>query len=82
MDELEFFLIILLLLATIGLSNIVNHFFPFVPVPLIQIGLGIIVSVIPLGIHVPLDPDYFLLFLLLPYFSMMGEMFREQHYGN
>ncbi len=66
MDELEFFLIILLLLATIGLSNIVNHFFPFVPVPLIQIGLGIIVSVIPLGIHIPLDPELFFVVFIAP----------------
>ena len=38
---MELFLIVLGLLVLIGLSNIVNHFIPVIPVPLIQIGLGI-----------------------------------------
>ena len=40
---MELFLTVLGLLVLIGLSNIVNHFIPVIPVPLIQIGLGIIV---------------------------------------
>ena len=43
---MEFFLIVLGLLVLIGLSNIVNHFIPVIPVPLIQIGLGMIVVLV------------------------------------
>jgi monovalent cation/hydrogen antiporter len=63
---MEFFLAILLLLAIIGLSNIINHFMPFIPVPLIQITLGIILAAIPLGIHIQLDPDLFFVIFIAP----------------
>ncbi len=43
---MEFFLIILIMLAAIGLSNVVNHIVPFIPVPLIQIALGVLIAVV------------------------------------
>jgi NhaP-type Na+/H+ or K+/H+ antiporter len=63
---MEFFLIVLLLLATIGLSNFVNHFMPFIPVPLIQIALGVSLAAIPLGIHIQLEPDLFFVLFIAP----------------
>lgn len=63
---MEFFLAILLLLAIIGLSNIINHFTPFIPVPLIQIALGILLAAIPLGIHIQLDPELFFVIFIAP----------------
>ena len=63
---MEFFLAILLLLAIIGLSNIINHFTPFIPVPLIQIALGIILAAAPLGIHIQLDPELFFVIFIAP----------------
>jgi Na+/H+ antiporter len=63
---MEFFLIILLLLAIIGLSNIINHFMPFIPVPLIQIALGIILAAIPLGIHIQMEPELFFVMFIAP----------------
>jgi len=63
---MELFLIILFLLAVIGLSNIVNHFTPFIPVPLIQIALGVAIAAIPLGIHIPMEPELFFVLFIAP----------------
>ncbi|MFC4620024.1 Na+/H+ antiporter [Camelliibacillus cellulosilyticus] len=60
------FLIVLLLLALIGLSNLLNHVVPFIPVPLIQIALGIIAAVLPFGIHVPMESELFLVLFIAP----------------
>lgn len=63
---MEFFLIILLLLAIIGLSNFINHFMPYIPVPLIQITLGVLLAALPLGIHVPMEPELFFILFIAP----------------
>jgi monovalent cation/hydrogen antiporter len=63
---MEFFLIVLLLLATIGISNIINHFIPFIPVPLIQIGLGVILASLPLGFQIQMEPDLFFVLFIAP----------------
>ncbi|AJS57591.1 Na+/H+ antiporter [Paenibacillus sp. IHBB 10380] len=63
---MEIFLDILVLLAIIGISNILNRFVPFIPVPLIQITLGIGVVLIPRGIHMTLNPELFLLLFIAP----------------
>src|SRR4051812_18105446 len=63
---MELFLIVLLLLATIGISNFVNHFVPFIPVPLFQIALGVLLVVFPLGIHVPMEPELFFVLFIAP----------------
>ncbi|ALC86801.1 sodium:proton antiporter [Bacillus sp. FJAT-22090] len=63
---MEFFLIILLLLVTIGLSNFINHFMPYIPVPIIQIALAVLLAAFPLGIHVPMDPELFFVLFIAP----------------
>ncbi|KQX68085.1 Na+/H+ antiporter [Paenibacillus sp. Root444D2] len=60
------FIIILILLVLIGVSNVVNRFVPFIPVPLIQITLGAILVVVPLGIHLQLEPELFFLLFIAP----------------
>lgn len=65
MAFMELFLIVLVLLMLIGLSNIINHFIPFIPVPLIQIALGII-TVLSIHVHVELDPELFFLLFIAP----------------
>ena len=62
---MELFLTVLGLLVLIGLSNIVNHFIPVIPVPLIQIGLGIIV-VLVFGVQVEFEPELFFLLFIAP----------------
>lgn len=63
---MEFFLVILALLILIGVSNIINHFIPFIPAPLIQIALGVILALLPLGIHVQMETELFLLLFIAP----------------
>ncbi|MFF2853977.1 MULTISPECIES: Na+/H+ antiporter [Peribacillus] len=63
---MEFFLVILALLILIGMSNVINHFIPFIPVPLIQITLGVILALLPLGMHVEMETELFLLLFIAP----------------
>ena len=63
---MEFFLIILLLISIIGLSNFINHFFPYIPVPLIQIVLGVSLAALPVGIQVELEPELFFVLFIAP----------------
>ncbi|TBL77851.1 Na+/H+ antiporter [Paenibacillus thalictri] len=63
---METFLVILILLALLGVSNIINRVIPFVPVPLIQIALGVIVAQMPSGIHLPLEPELFFVLFIAP----------------
>ncbi|QSF46959.1 Na+/H+ antiporter [Paenibacillus tianjinensis] len=63
---METFLAVLLLLGLIAASNIVNRFIPFVPIPLIQIGLGVIAAMVPTGIHMSFEPELFFLLFIAP----------------
>lgn len=63
---MEIFIVVLILLICIGISNIINRFIPFVPIPLIQITIGIIITVLPLGIHMNLEPELFLVLFIAP----------------
>ncbi|MWV42885.1 Na+/H+ antiporter [Paenibacillus sp. HJL G12] len=63
---MEIFLMVLVLLILIGISNVVNHFLPLIPVPLIQIALGVIVTFVPGMHHIPLNPELFLLLFIAP----------------
>ncbi|MBV7507847.1 Na+/H+ antiporter [Bacillus sp. sid0103] len=63
---MEFFLLTLLLLAVIGLSSFIHHFLPYVPVPLVQIALGVILASLPLGIHIPMEPELFFVLFIAP----------------
>ncbi|WP_312203312.1 cation:proton antiporter domain-containing protein, partial [Anaerospora hongkongensis] len=76
---MELFLNVLVLLVLIGLSIILNRFIPFVPVPLIQIGLGIGIAYWPAGIHLPLNPELFFVLFIAPLLFNDGKrMPREQ----
>lgn len=66
MYEMEMFLIVLLLLAIIGFSNIVNHIVPFIPAPLIQIAFGVVMALLPFGIHIPMESELFLVLFIAP----------------
>jgi CPA1 family monovalent cation:H+ antiporter len=63
---MEFFLTILLLLTIIGLSNFINHFMPYIPAPIIQIALAVLLAGLPLGIHIPIDPELFFILFIAP----------------
>ncbi|GIP51534.1 Na+/H+ antiporter [Paenibacillus vini] len=63
---MEIFEIVLTMLVLIGVSNVLNRFIPFVPVPLLQIILGTLVALLPIGIHLPLNSELFLLLFIAP----------------
>jgi Na+/H+ antiporter len=63
---MEIFIPVLILLSIVGLSNIINHFTPFIPVPLTQIALGVILAAIPLGIHIQMQPELFFVLFIAP----------------
>lgn len=63
---MEVFITILILLIIIGLSNILNRFIPFIPVPLIQIALGVVFEFVPVGVHLDLNPEVFFVLFIAP----------------
>lgn len=65
---------VLVLLILIGISNVVNHFLPVVPVPLIQIALGVGATFVPGLHHIPLNPELFLLLFIAPLLFNDGKM--------
>jgi CPA1 family monovalent cation:H+ antiporter len=76
---MELFLVVLVLLGLIGLSMILNRLIPFIPVPLIQIALGVGIAYLPSGIHLPLDPELFFVLFIAPLLFNDGKrMPREQ----
>ena len=67
---------ILILLAAICLSNVVNRFIPVVSVPIVQIALGAAITMLPLGFQLELDPQLFFVLFVAPlifYISMMSD---------
>ncbi|MDF2718902.1 MAG: Na+/H+ antiporter, partial [Paenibacillus sp.] len=63
---MEIFLAVLVLLALIGVSNVISRYVPFIPIPLIQIALGVVVAVVPSGVHLPLEPELFFVLFIAP----------------
>ncbi|WP_211747639.1 Na+/H+ antiporter [Paenibacillus sp. Marseille-Q4541] len=63
---MELFITILILLIIIGLSNVINRFVPFIPVPLIQIALGVVFEILPFGVHLELNPELFFVLFIAP----------------
>nr|WP_219931865.1 Na+/H+ antiporter [Listeria seeligeri] len=62
----EIFLYVLALLVAIFISNLLNRFVPFVSVPLIQIGLGVMIALIPITFDLKLNPELFLVMFIAP----------------
>jgi len=67
---------VLILLAAICLSNVVNRLVPVLSVPIVQIALGALITLLPLGFHLELDTDLFFVLFVAPlifYVSMMAD---------
>ncbi|MCU6793672.1 Na+/H+ antiporter [Paenibacillus sp. WQ 127069] len=79
---MELFLIVLLLLALIGVSMILNRFVPFIPVPLIQVALGSLVAVIPWGVHFTLNPELFFVLFVAPLLFNDGKRVPREELWN
>lgn len=65
---------VLVLLVLIALSNVIQRFVPFIPVPLIQIALGVMAAYWPGLHHVPLNPELFLVLFIAPLLFNDGKM--------
>ncbi|WP_342562177.1 Na+/H+ antiporter [Paenibacillus sp. FSL R7-0345] len=63
---MELFEYILLMLAALAVSNLVNRFIPSVSVPIIQIALGVAITLLPLHFELTLNPELFLLLFIAP----------------
>jgi CPA1 family monovalent cation:H+ antiporter len=63
---LELFEFILLMLVAVSLSNLVNRFIPSISVPIIQIVLGMLITLLPLHYELKLNPELFLLLFIAP----------------
>lgn len=63
---MEIFYGILVLLLIIGVSNIINHFLPFIPVPLFQVALGVILAVFSPTLNISLEPELFFVLFVAP----------------
>lgn len=63
---MEIFLYVLALLVAIFISNLLNRFVPFVSVPLIQIGLGVFIAIMPITFDLKLNPELFLVMFIAP----------------
>lgn len=57
---------ILLLLAAVFLSNIINRFLPAISVPITQILLGAGIALLPLHFQIKLDPELFFVLFITP----------------
>lgn len=63
---MELFEFILLMLATVALSNLINRFIPSLSVPIIQIILGMTITLLPLDYKLTLNPELFLVLFIAP----------------
>ena len=66
---MEVFNYVLILLAAVLLSNLINRFLPLLSVPIIQIVLGVFITLVPFGafdFDFHLDPELFFVLFLSP----------------
>ncbi|GAA0853041.1 Na+/H+ antiporter [Bifidobacterium pullorum subsp. gallinarum] len=71
---MEIFLMVLTFLVLVGISNIIHRFLPFIPVPLIQIALGIVAAYIRGFHHVSLNPELFMVLFIAPLLFNDGKL--------
>jgi len=67
---------ILILLAAICLSNVLHRFMPMASTPILQIALGALITLLPLGFQLEFDPKLFFALFVAPlifYVSMMSD---------
>ncbi len=63
---MEIFYCVLLMLGAILVSNLINRFIPSFSIPIIQILLGVVLSLIPSVYHFEFDTELFMILFLAP----------------
>jgi CPA1 family monovalent cation:H+ antiporter len=57
---------VLVLLAAILISNVLNRFLPVLSIPIIQIIFGAGIALLPFGFHLELEPELFFVLFIAP----------------
>lgn len=79
---MEIFYTILALLLIIGASNIINHFIPFIPVPLFQIALGFTLAIFVPKLSIILEPELFFVLFVAPLLFNDGKRVPREELWN
>lgn len=79
---MDTFYFILFLFFIIGVSNILNHFIPFIPVPLFQVTLGVILAVIMPEMQIQLEPELFFVLFVAPLLFNDGKRIPREELWN
>ena len=80
---MEFLVVMLIIALAVVLADVLSHFFPFLPAPIMQIGLGAAISCIPMAAHFEIEHEFFHLLFIAPlaYYGGM-ETCRKQLWKN
>lgn len=65
-SSLHSFEYVLIMLGAVLISSLINQQFPKISTPLVQIGLGILLTLLPLHFAMALDPELFLILFIAP----------------
>ncbi|QHW30905.1 Na+/H+ antiporter [Paenibacillus rhizovicinus] len=63
---MELFLVVLVLLLLLAVSQVVQRLLPFIPLPVVQIALGGSVVYLPWDLHIHLEPELFFILFIAP----------------
>jgi len=72
------FLMVLVLLSLLALSQIINRIVPVIPVPIIQIALGALVTIAPWQFHLAFQPELFFILFIAPLLFSDGKRTPRQ----
>lgn len=78
LNPLQLFEFILLLLTAVSLSNLVHRFIPSVSIPIIQIVLGMAITLLPLHYELTLDPELFVVLFIAPLLFNDGKLANKE----
>ncbi|MDP4098809.1 Na+/H+ antiporter [Paenibacillus sp. P96] len=75
---MDLLMIVLLLMVGLLISNIVSHYVPAIPTALIQVALGIIITLIPGNYSFEMNAEWFLLLFVAPILYNDGRHFPQK----
>ncbi len=79
---METFYIIFIALLVIGVSNFINHFIPFIPVPLFQVALGGVLAAFQPELSIVLEPELFFVLFVAPLLFNDGKRVEREELWN
>ncbi len=79
---MDLLMIVLLLIGCLLISNIISHYIPSIPTALIQIALGIFISLLFKGVTLELETGWFLLLFVAPLLYNDGRNFPREELWN